>query len=48
MNYFALSVIVLQILAALSYLFSGKKPDAIIWFLYALINLVLVFRDKIE
>ena len=44
MNYFAIAVIVLQFLAAVVYAYQGKLSDAAIWFLYALINCVLVFR----
>lgn len=48
MNYFALAVIVLQFAASASYCYHGKNADAAIWCLYGLINLVLVFRERLQ
>lgn len=44
MNWFAVIVIVLQVLASLTYAWQDRWSDAAIWFLYALINIVLVSR----
>jgi hypothetical protein len=47
MNWFAISVVCLQVLASLSYAIDGKRADAALWVLYALVNLVVIFREKI-
>lgn len=44
MNWFAVAVIALQLLASLTYVLQDKWSDAAIWFLYAVINVILVLR----
>ena len=48
MNWFAVSVIALQFAASIQYFIASKKADAVIWLLYGVINLVLVFREKLQ
>jgi hypothetical protein len=47
-NWFAICVTVLQVAASIQYLAYGRRADAAIWFLYAAINLILIFREKLE
>lgn len=44
LNYFAITVTVLQVLAAAAYALRGEWNDAGIWFLYAMINILLITR----
>jgi hypothetical protein len=46
MNWFAIAVVALQVAASMTYMMQNKSSDAAIWFLYAAINLILVFRDR--
>jgi hypothetical protein len=47
MNWFAVAVIVLQLLAAVDYFRKSLFADAGVWFLYACINLILVFGKDV-